>query len=104
MSGDANGRLIVLNPQGVATASQSGARAGLAPRLSRLDGQTLGVIDDGLPGAELYLRGVADLLGAAYPDLQIRYWRKPALSRPSPPALIAEVARACTAVVVGVCG
>lgn len=104
MSSNAASGLIVLNPEGAPARRADAASAGLAPRLSTLARCVLGVVDDGLPGAEPYLRGVADLLAAAHDGLAIRYWRKPALSRPSPPALIAEIARACDAVVVGVCG
>ena len=96
--------LIVLNPEGVPAGRPAGMHAGLAPRLPDLAGRVLGIVDDGLAGAEPYLRGVGDLLVAAHPGLRVRSWRKPVLSRPSPPALLEEVARTCDGVVVGVCG
>jgi hypothetical protein len=96
--------LIVLNPVGVSAGQPAAMHTGLAPRLPELASRVVGIVDDGLAGAEPYLRGVGDLLVAAHPGLQVRYWRKPILSRPSPPALVEEVVRVCDGVVIGVCG
>jgi hypothetical protein len=105
MSSAAAGPFIVLSPEGLPVRGAVAEQAsGLAPRLVDLAGRVVGIIDDGLPGADRYLHGVGDLLAAAYPGLQVRHWRKPALSRPAPPALIEAVANACDGVIVGVCG
>jgi hypothetical protein len=87
--------LVVLNPVGVTRHSVSR----LAPRLSQLAGRTIGLLDDGFPGAEDYLKGVGEALAAR--GAQVRYWLKPMLSRPAPAELLDEVARASDAVIVG---
>lgn len=71
----------------------------LAPRLPDLDGRTVGLLDDGHITAGEYLRGVGDIL--ARRGAQVRYWRKPILSRPAPDSLLDEIARSCDAVIVG---
>lgn len=87
--------LVILSPIGLTRHGEGR----LAPRLDDVAGRTIGLLDDGFPGAEDYLRAV----GAALVErgAQVRYWLKPMLSRPASPELLDEVARSCDAVVVG---
>jgi hypothetical protein len=87
--------LVVLKP--VPKTRFDGDR--LAPRLDSLAGKTIGLLDDGHTTAGDYLRGVGEIL--ARQGAQVRYWRKPILSRPSPDTLLDEIAGAVDAVIVG---
>lgn len=88
--------LVILSPVGL---TRHGVGR-LAPRLDDVAGRTIGLLDDGFPDADRYLREVGATLAAR--GAQVRYWLKPMLSRPAPPELLDEVARSCDAVVVGV--
>lgn len=94
--------LIVLSPEGIPMDRQEATQPQLAPRLSTLDGKTIGLIDDGFAGSEEYVRGVGDLLVGSHADVTVRYWRKPTLARAAPIPLIEEAGLACDAVIVGI--
>lgn len=87
--------LVILSPIGVTRH----AEGRLAARLSNLAGRTVGLLDDGFPDADHYLRGLGELI--VQRGAQVRYWIKPMLSRPAPPDLLEEVARSCDTVIVG---
>ena len=92
----------VLNPTSFVRSQNREGR--LARRLSGLNDKVIGLVDDGLVGTEIYMRGVEQRLQAEFPGLTTHFWAKPILSRPSPSALIAEAAERCDAVIVGSAG
>ena len=94
--------LVVLDPTSVVRPRV--VEGQLAARLPDLRGQVVGLIDDGLPSSEYYMRGLEELLRAEYPGIETHFWPKPILSRPAPPELIAEAAERCAAVIVGSAG
>ena len=94
-------RLIVLNPEGK---PRAGKETEVARRVDRVEGKTIGVIDDGLAGSDYFMKGIQQLIEKTYPGAKALYFPKPILSRPSPKELLDQVAGQCDAVVVGIAG
>ena len=90
------GGLSVYVPTGLAdTASRR-----LAPRLERLEGARIGILDNCKEFADLVLRGVAEVLKRDHGVAEVRFWQKRYLGIASPYA--EEMARECDAVINGV--
>ncbi len=87
---------IVLDP----TLEVETTRRERAPRLPAF--HTVGLLDNGKNNSEKVLRGVAALLEARYPGIEIRYYRKPGAYRPAPDALLDQVAAECDVALVGI--
>lgn len=89
-------KLIVLDP----TAEMVVAQTSWASRPAQFT--TVGLVDNGKPNSAELLRKVADRMAAEHPGLQFKYYRKPELSKPAPPALLDQLAAECEVAVVGV--
>jgi hypothetical protein len=89
-------KLVVLDP----TLEMRVPRVESAPRSGKIT--TLGLLDNGKPQSDILLRKVADLLTTAYPEIEIKYYKKPGAYRPAPSALLDEAVRECDALVVGI--
>ena len=94
-------KLIVLNPEGKARAVK---QTELTRRIDRIEGKTIGVIDDGLSGSDYFMKGIQGLIEKTYPGSKAVYYPKPILSRPSPKEMLEKVANECDAVIVGIGG
>ncbi len=62
-----------------------------APRLKTLDGKILGVITNGKRRADTVLQYVIDNLKEDYRLSEVKWVKKPSVSHPIPPDLIAEL-------------
>lgn len=71
----------------------------LATRLQTLRGARIGVLDNHKEFADIVLRGIAGKLQREH-GVQIKFWRKDYLGKPSPFAK--EMAASCDAVINGV--
>lgn len=89
-------KLIVLDP----TAEVVVARAERAIRPEKFT--TVGLVDNGKANAAELLKKVADRLAEKHPGLQFKYYRKPELSKPAPPALLDQLAAECDVALVGI--
>lgn len=67
----------VVNPCGEAPVTVRG----LAPRLARLTGRRVGVLDNSKPNADLLLGRLAELLAERTGAAGVARWRKPGASR-----------------------
>ncbi|MEK7873062.1 MAG: hypothetical protein AAB502_04285 [Chloroflexota bacterium] len=94
-------KLVILNPEGKARAVK---QTELARRIDRIEGKTIGVIDDGLSGSDYFMKGIQGLIEKTYPGSKAIYYPKPILSRPSPKEMLEQVANQCDAVIVGIGG
>jgi hypothetical protein len=63
-----------------------------APRVTRLDGLRLGLLDNTKWNAGKLLRGVRDQLAAKHVFSAVTYYRKESFSLAAAPALISEIA------------
>ncbi|GIX48503.1 MAG: hypothetical protein KatS3mg131_2714 [Candidatus Tectimicrobiota bacterium] len=89
--------LRVLDP----TSSDEMAQACLAPRLPRLEGATIGLLDNGKRNVARFLDHLEALLRARYLVRGVVRRRKPDFSRPAPPEVIADF-RGCDALIAAV--
>ncbi len=92
-------RIVGGVPVFVPTGEIQTAAHALAPRLSSLKGARVGILDNHKEFADRVLRGVADTLRREH-GVQVKFWRKDYLGKPSPFAQ--EMAAACDAVINGV--
>jgi hypothetical protein len=78
----------------------------LAARPDRLDGLVVGLLANPKTNAEPFLDAVADLVAAEHGTAGAVRHRKTSITDPVPPAVLAELARRCDVVVIGVgdCG
>jgi hypothetical protein len=76
------------DPRGVVEA----APLGTAPRVKKLEGLRLGLLDNTKWNANKLLRGVRDRLVAKHDFSAVKYYRKESFSLAAAPALIAEIA------------
>jgi hypothetical protein len=68
-------------------------------------GRTIGLLNNGFGDkiAGMFFARLQELLSAEHGVSEVRVWRKPVFTRPSPDKLIDEVAAASHAAVVGLC-
>jgi len=85
--------IIVLDP----TVSAAPASASLAPARRSLTGARVGLLDNGKVNVDRFLDHVEDLLRTRHRVADVVRHRKPNMSAPAPPAMLAELA-ACDAV------
>ncbi len=77
---------VVLDP----TLEVEVAKVERAPRVAEV--KRIGLLDNGKPNSEKVLQMVAAKVAEAYPEVQVRYYRKPGAYRPAPSALLDQVA------------
>ena len=68
-------------------------RVAPAPRVARLEGMRLGILDNTKWNANRLLRKAATQLGASFAFAAVNYYKKESFSKPADPALVAEIAR-----------
>lgn len=89
-------KLIVLDPT-------LEVEAPLAERASHPEQiHTLGLLDNSKPNSGELLKKVAVLLTERYPDLQVKYYRKPGAYRPAAPVLLDQMVAECDVALVGI--
>jgi hypothetical protein len=71
----------------------------LAPRLSNLQGRTVGLIDNHKRNADIYLEELGRLLQERYGASQVVTYRKISQSLPTPDAILDHLASTCDAVI-----
>ena len=85
----------ILDPLGFGKqASQS-----LAPRLSGLQGKTLGLLDIGFPNGNLFLDRIEELLKERYGVAEVLRRAKPSPARPAKKEVREELASRCDAII-----
>jgi hypothetical protein len=62
----------------------------------------LGLVDNGKNNSAQLLKKVGDLVAAHVPGVAVKYYRKPALSRPAPSELLDQVNEECDVAIVGI--
>lgn len=72
---------------------------------STAQGRTIGLLNNGFGGeiADLFFARLKELLAAEPGVNEVKIWRKPVFTRPSPESLIDELATASHQAVVGLC-
>jgi hypothetical protein len=73
----------------------------LARPLASLDGQVIGVLDNGKVNSDRILQYAAEILRERYHVREVLWRRKHDFSRPAPAALLAELS-ACDAIIAGI--
>jgi len=71
----------------------------LAPRLSTLQGTTIGLIDNHKRNADVYLEELGRLLQAHYGVARVVTYRKISQSLPTPGEVLDHLARTCDALI-----
>ena len=89
--------ITVLNP----TSGSDIQPVRLARPLPSLDGQLIGVLDNGKVNSDRILQYAAEILRERYHVRELLWRRKHDFSRPAPAALLAELS-ACDAIIAGV--
>jgi hypothetical protein len=74
----------------------------LAPRLASLHGKRVGLLDNSKNRAGQLLDAMAAVLQGQYGCTSVMRHRKPSASKPAAPEVLAEFARTCDLVLVGV--
>ena len=85
----------VLHPAAEGTAKQQQ----LAPRLTGLQGKTVGLIDNHKRNADVYLEELGRLLKEEHGVSQVEIYRKISQSMPTPPDVLDQLAERCDAIV-----
>ena len=85
----------VLHPAAEGTAK----RQQLAPRLTGLQGITVGLIDNHKRNADVYLEELGRLLKEEHGISRVETYRKISQSMPTPPEVLDQLAESCDAVV-----
>ena len=91
------GNVILLNPldQGDISAKY------LAPRLDTLNGKTMGLLNIGKNGSDVFLQRVEELMCEEFDVAEVLHVNKPTFTRPAPEELIIQLANQCDFVVEG---
>jgi hypothetical protein len=63
-----------------------------APRLERIDGARLAVLDNSKWNASRLLRATVEALGGEARFASVRHWKKDSFSRDAPPEMVREIA------------
>jgi len=93
-------QVMVLDPSGYVDVEA----VGLAPRVRDLAGKTAGLLDDGLPLADVLLDRIGELLREQHGVAKVVRRQKPNLSSPAPASLLDGLKAEVDFVVVGVGG
>jgi hypothetical protein len=64
--------------------------------------QVIGLVDNGKNNSAPLLKKVGNLIIEQIPGAEVKYYRKPALSRPAPAELLDQVKAECDVAVVGI--
>ncbi|HEY7493282.1 MAG TPA: hypothetical protein VIH59_19490 [Candidatus Tectomicrobia bacterium] len=91
-------KLLLVSPVGEPTRAASAC----APRLAGLHGKRVGLLDNSKHQAGRLLDIVAAMLQEQYGFTDMVRQRKPSASKPAAPEVIANLARTCDLVLVGV--
>jgi hypothetical protein len=86
------------DPRGVVDAAPRAA----APRVSKLEGLRLGLLDNTKWNANRLLRGLRDRLAQKHGFTAVNYYRKDSFSSAASPALLEEIAAANDVVVTAI--
>jgi hypothetical protein len=86
---------ILLHPGAEDVAEQHG----LAPRLSRLEGITVGLIDNHKRNADVYLEELARLFKEQYGVSRVVTYRKASQSMPTPSEALDKLVAECDAII-----
>ena len=95
---NAMNKIPVYDPRGIVEASPKPT----APRVKRLDGLRVALLDNTKWNANKLLRGVRERLAAKHAFGAVSYYRKDSFSSAAPPALIAEIAAASDLVITAI--
>lgn len=85
----------VLHPAAEGAAKQQH----LAPRLTGLQGKTVGLIDNHKRNADVYLEELGRLLKEEHGVSRVEIYRKISQSMPTPPEVLDQLAERCDAIV-----
>jgi hypothetical protein len=91
-------KLVLVSPQNDPVLATST----LAPRLVSLHGKRLGLLDNSKNRAGQLLDAMAAMLETQYGCMSVMRHRKPSASKPAALEVLAEFAKACDLVLVGV--
>ncbi|MGQ4810387.1 hypothetical protein NKDENANG_03845 [Candidatus Entotheonellaceae bacterium PAL068K] len=69
------------------------------PRLSSLDGKTIGLLDNSKEKADVFLTTLAERLGERFNVTTVMRRRKPTYSRVAPSPILAELGETCDCVI-----
>ena len=92
-SSDSTEPLVVIDP----TAGKAAATMSAAPRMSALDGKTVGLLDISKARGDVFLDRLEQLLTER--GATVARYRKPTFSKPAPVDLRHEIATSCDAVI-----
>ncbi|MGO9057248.1 MAG: hypothetical protein ACLQU2_07645 [Candidatus Binataceae bacterium] len=88
----------ILDPTGFDSQPQKA----MAPRLSTLQGKTIGLLDIGFPNGNVFLDRVEEVLKTRYGVSEVIRKAKPSPARPAKPEVRKELIDDCDAIVEGV--
>ena len=91
-------KIPVYDPRGIVEAAPKPT----APRVKRLDGLRVALLDNTKWNANKLLRGVRDRLAARHAFAAVSYYRKESFSLAAAPELIARIAAECDVVVTAI--
>lgn len=73
----------------------------LAPRLDSLNGKTMGLLNIGKNGSDIFLERVEELICGEFDVEEVVHVNKPTFTRPAPDTLIIQLANRCDFVIEG---
>ena len=79
------------------TSERSADRRPLSPRISKLEGAKVALLDISKPRGDVFIRRLEELF--AQRGVSVSHYRKPTFSKPAPLDLRQRIAAECTAVV-----